>query len=208
MIRSVLPFHGPIEAAVPGATPRAMTDPDGRLRELFDRHFDFVWRSLLRLGVASGAVDDATQEVFLVVMRKLDRIEPGRERSFLYGTALRVASDSRRARQRRGEIAGEISGAVLEALADPAPAPDEILERSEARRRLDAFLASLPLELRGVFVPFELEGLTMAEIADALGIPPGTVASRLRRARDAFHAFVSRQEAPRITRPAPGARIS
>jgi len=208
VIRSVLPFHGAIEAAVPGATPRATPDPDGRLRELFDRHFDFVWRSLLRLGVASGAVDDATQEVFLVVMRKLDRIEPGRERSFLYGTALRVASDSRRARQRRGEIAGEVSGAVLEGLADPAPSPDEILERSEARRRLDAFLGSLRLELRGVFVPFELEGLTMAEIADALGIPPGTVASRLRRARDAFHAFVSRQEAPRTARPAPGARIS
>src|SRR5689334_22235625 len=72
-----------------------------RLSEMFHHHYDFVWRSVRRLGVPPDAVDDAAQEVFVVASRKLDSIELGKEKAFLFGTAMRVASDTRRAAQRR-----------------------------------------------------------------------------------------------------------
>jgi RNA polymerase sigma-70 factor (ECF subfamily) len=60
---------------------------------------------------------------------------------------------------------------------------------------LQEVLDQMPLELRAVFVLYEIEELTMAEIAEAVGIPPGTAASRLRRARESFHAIVRRLRA-------------
>jgi len=163
--------------------------PDQRLRELFDREFDFVWRSLRRLGVPSLTIDDATQEVFLVVSRRLADILPGRERSFLFGTALRVASDARRALARRGEVVED----GLERIADATPGPDQAIDQQRARAVLDEVLATLDLDLRAVFVLYELEEMTMADIAVTLGLAPGTVASRLRRAREAFQASVARR---------------
>ena len=155
-----------------------------RLRTLFDGQFDFVWRSLRRLGVPELTVDDATQEVFLVVSRRLGDIEPGRERSFLFATALRVASTARRAAARRGIH----DDAEVAQLVDHAPGPEELADRKRARDVLDRVLATLELDLRAVFVLYELEEMTMAEIAITLELPPGTVASRLRRAREAFEA--------------------
>lgn len=170
------------------SAPRALA-PDGlsseaRLRALFDTQLDFVWRSLRRLGVPELTVDDATQEVFLVVSRRLGEIEPGRERSFLFATALRVASTARRSAARRGVH----DDAEVEQLVDHAPGPEELADRKRARDVLDRVLAALDLDLRAVFVLYELEEMTMAEIAVTLDLPPGTVASRLRRAREAFEA--------------------
>ncbi|MEJ7601707.1 MAG: sigma-70 family RNA polymerase sigma factor [Kofleriaceae bacterium] len=159
-----------------------------RLATLFHDHFDLVWRTVRRLGVPPAAVDDAAQEVFVIVSRKLDVIEPGKERAFLYGIAMRVASDARRAQHRRGKPA-EIE---LEILVDGAPSPEDLLDRKRARAQLDAVIASMPDDVRGVFVLYELESLTMAEIAVALDLAPGTVASRLRRAREVFSSLVAR----------------
>jgi RNA polymerase sigma-70 factor (ECF subfamily) len=161
---------------------------DARLRELFDAHLDFVWRSLRRLGVAELVVDDAAQEVFLVVARRLADIQLGREKSFLFATALRVASDARRAAARRGVSDSD----ALDAIADDAPNPEQIADRQRARAVLDRVLDGMELDLRAVFVLYELEEMTMADIATTLDLPPGTVASRLRRARDAFQAAVAR----------------
>ncbi len=159
-----------------------------RLRVLFDGQFDFVWRSLRRLGVPSATVDDAAQEVFVVAARRLGDILPGRERSFLFATALRIASTARRAGRRRGETAEQ----PIEDLSDHAPGPDEIADRRRAREVLDRVLESMDLDLRTVFVLHELEEMTMAEIATTLELAPGTVASRLRRARAEFQAIVVR----------------
>jgi len=161
---------------------------EARLRQLFDTQFDFVWRSLRRLGVPELTVDDATQEVFLVVSRRLGDIEAGRERSFLFATALRVASTTRRAIGRRGHHDDE----AVDSLVDHSPGPDEVADRQRARAVLDRVLESMELDLRAVFVLYELEEMTMAEIAATLELPPGTVASRLRRAREAFQATVAR----------------
>lgn len=166
----------------------AAVSPEARLRELFDRHLDFVWRSLRRLGVPPTVVDDAAQEVFLVASRRLADIELGRERSFLFATALRVASDARRAAARRGEHGDD----GLEQIADDAPSPEDLADRQRARAVLDQILDGMDLDLRAVFVLYELEEMTMADIGITLDLPAGTVASRLRRAREAFQSAVVR----------------
>jgi RNA polymerase sigma-70 factor, ECF subfamily len=162
-----------------------------RLSTMFHHHHDFVWRSVRRLGVSPEAVDDATQEVFVVASRKLDAIEAGKEKAFLFGAAVRVASDSRRARSRRRHAPSE----DLPDLVDVTPAAGELVDQKRARELLDELVGQLPEDTRPVFVLFELEGMTMAEIASCLELPAGTVASRLRRARELFAAHVARLEA-------------
>lgn len=164
-----------------------------RVRALVTAHFAFVWRSLVRLGVPRSDAEDALQQVFLVASRKLDVIEAGREKAFLFATALRIASRARRTHERRREV---LAPEPMEQL-DPAAPVDELLDRARARAELEAILDDMPLELRAVFVLFELERITMAEIAGVLDLPPGTVASRLRRAREHFQAAVKRLAARR-----------
>jgi RNA polymerase sigma-70 factor (ECF subfamily) len=177
----------PDRAAEAAATRTA----DQRLASLIETQLDFVWRSLRRLGVPVGNVDDATQQVWLVLARKLPEIAVGNERAFLFGTALRVASDARRRAARQREVPG------LDAVdaEDPAPPADEILDRRQARSILEEILESLPDDLRAVFILYELEEQTAAQIAELLGLPPGTVASRLRRARAEFEQIVKRLKA-------------
>jgi RNA polymerase sigma-70 factor (ECF subfamily) len=181
-----LPLAAPALPAAPPGT-RACSD-EPRLRELFDRHFEFVWRSLRRLGVAPLHVDDATQEVFLVASRRVADIRRESERSFLFATALRVASDARRRASRRHLVGEE----ALAHTGDPSPGPDELVDQHRQRELLDRVLADLELDLRAVFVLYELEEMTMAEIAQTLALPAGTVASRLRRAREEFRATAAR----------------
>jgi RNA polymerase sigma-70 factor (ECF subfamily) len=126
--------------------------------------------------------------VFLVASRKVEAIEPGREKAFLFGTALRVASRARRTQQRRREVLdGEPADRV-----DEAPGADDLLDRARAKAELQGILDEMPLELRAVFVLYELEQVTMVEIAALLALPSGTVASRLRRAREHFEAATKR----------------
>lgn len=176
----------------PGASPLAATAPPGvRLRALVVEHFDFVWRSLRRLGLREGDVDDAAQRVFLITSEKLADVTPGNERSFLFGVTLRVASHVRRGYGRRREAEPE----ELDLLRDSAPSPEETLDDRRARGIADALLDEMPIELRSVFVLFEVEEMTMAQIAELLGLPPGTVASRLRRAREDFQTRLRRLRA-------------
>jgi RNA polymerase sigma-70 factor (ECF subfamily) len=155
--------------------------PDVRLRRMVDDHFDGVWRSLKRLGVPEADVDDAVQQVFLVASRKLDRIETGRERCYLLGVALRVASDARATLHRRSEM---LSKAALEKAPPQDPGPEATLDDKRARAVLADILESMPAEMREAFVMFELEEFTAVEVAEVLRVPVGTVASRVRRARD------------------------
>jgi len=160
----------------------ARAEPE-RLRAAFHQHFDYVWRLLRRLGVREASVDDAAQQVFLTLSAKLSQVTPGKERAFLTGTAFRVASNQRRGERRSAECIAEepIARAV-----DPTPSPEELLDASRQRMWLDRTLDRLPIELRAVLVLFELEDLTAPEIAQLLELPVGTVASRLRRARQLF----------------------
>lgn len=169
----------------------ASRSPPPLLAELVDHHADFVWRSLRRLGVPEAAADDATQQVFLVAQSKLDAIAPGRDKAFLFGVALNVAAHARRTLARRREVGEEEASSVV----DPAPLPDAVLEERRARALLDEVLDAMDVDLRTVFVMFELEGMSMSEIAGLLGLPPGTAASRLRRAREDFRERAQRLRA-------------
>jgi RNA polymerase sigma-70 factor, ECF subfamily len=159
-----------------------------RIRAMVDAYFHVVWRSLRRLGVEPGAVDDAAQQVFLVATRKLDGIEPDGERAYLLGIAVRVASDARRARRRRREVPDTEDLAAEQETS--VPSAEELVDQKRARVLLDQVLATMPEELRDVFVLFEVEGIGVAQIATSLGIPVGTVGSRIRRARELFHKRV------------------
>jgi RNA polymerase sigma-70 factor, ECF subfamily len=183
------PVHG-LGADV-GEERSVTADAHARLRALVAEHFDFIWRSLRRLGVPTTDVDDCTQQVFWVAARKLEHIDEGSERAFLFSTALRVASDARRSRARRREVQEEDEAQRC----DPGPSPDELADQRKARALLEQVLSSLPLDLRAVFVLFELEEMSTSEIAKLLDIPIGTVASRLRRAREEFQALVGRLKA-------------
>lgn len=151
-------------------------------RNFVSEHFRFVWRSLRRFGAPVEAVDDAAQQVFVTAVRKLDAIEPGKERAFLLGIAVRVAANARR-KADRSLVSG---GADPDLESHPDPHPEALLEWKRRRELLDEALGALPDHQRVVFVLFELEGLTCREIAESLEVPMGTVTSRLRRGRARF----------------------
>lgn len=149
-------------------------------REVFDKHARYVWRSLLGLGVHERDVPDASQQVFLVVHHRLasDQVPAGALRTFVYGVCLRVASDFRRRAHRRHE----------RLVADP-PEPSQPADQEraawhrQALAQLDAVLAGLPAPQRAAFVMYEIEELSMNEVASALGCPVQTAYSRLHAAR-------------------------
>jgi RNA polymerase sigma-70 factor (ECF subfamily) len=161
---------------------------DERFELIYEQHVDFVWRSLRRLGVSDASVEDAVQDVFVVVHRRLDEFE-GRSsmKTWLFGILYRVASDQRRQIRRKGEVAP-----LSSALQDGRPLPDESLETAESLRALDQALCRLEPERRAVFVMAEIEGMTAPEIADALGIKLNTVYSRLRVARRELDLAIGR----------------
>jgi len=179
------------DATSPEASSRA--DP-ARLRRLIADHFDVVWRTLRRLGVIEHRAEDAAQEVFLVASRKIGPVAPSRERAFLFAIAFRVAADERRLRRRRPD--GLNHDELLD-VADHGPLPDELVERRMALALVDGIVATLPAEVRTVFVMFEIEEMSMIEIAELLELRPGTVASRLRRGRELFEAAVARHASRR-----------
>jgi RNA polymerase sigma-70 factor (ECF subfamily) len=158
---------------------------DSRIRALIEAHFALVYRSLRRFGVPASALDDAAQQVFVVAARKNDEIPEGREQQYLLGISIRVASETRRSIARRRE---EPEGPER---IDEAPSPEQLVDRKRAREELDRILAAMPFQVRTVFVLFEIEGLTLPEIAAIEGLPLGTATSRLRRARALFAAAIA-----------------
>ena len=171
---------------VPSAATSTPNDAaaSNRLRALVIAHYDFVWRSLRRLGISESAAEDATQKVLMVLSQRLSEIKPGAEKGFLYSTALHVAQHERRSFARKKEDANDDAVA---AAVSRAPDPAEQLDAAQRRALLDEALDALPIDFRAVFVLFEMEELTMIQIAEMLDLPPGTIASRLRRARELFH---------------------
>jgi RNA polymerase sigma-70 factor (ECF subfamily) len=162
-----------------------------RLRIIIDRYYDFVWRTVRHFGVEDASAEDAVQQVLCILARRLAEIAPGAEMAFLFSSAVRVASEARRATRRRPVT----DGTDIDAIEVAIPSPEELLDQRRARDVLAAVIDGMPADLRAVFVLFELEELTLSQIASLVGIPVGTAASRLRRARDAFHAIVRRIQA-------------
>jgi RNA polymerase sigma-70 factor (ECF subfamily) len=181
-----------LTVSLPNVARRADDAPAISARTLVEAHADFVWRSLRRLGVPESGADDATQQVFVIAAGKLDRIQVGRERAFLFGIVGHVAMHARRSLARKRELPYE-DGAHDRV--DPALRPDEAMAARQARALLDEVLDGMDDDLRTVFILFELEELTTSDVAVMLGVPLGTVASRLRRAREDFQRAVKRVRA-------------
>lgn len=167
------------------------TDHARRLRLLVDAYINFVGRLLRNMGIVESDIDDAVQQVFIAVSAKLDHVETGRERAFVFGVVLRTAARMRRDRGRRREVGEEHALDVF----DPSEGPEQLSDQKKARAILDQILSSMDTDLRTVFALYEIEELTMSEISDFLAVPPGTIASRLRRARDAFGKALKRLQA-------------
>jgi len=156
--------------------------------EIFRQHAPFVWRALRRLGVAERDVEDVCQEVFVVVHRKLGDFE-GRSslRTWIYGICARTASDYRKS----GRVRREVVTDLIPERHEDAGQHDAVALR-QARAALDKILDALDHDKRAVFVLYEIEELTMAEVADALGCPLQTAYSRLHAARKVVEAGVAR----------------
>lgn len=153
--------------------------------QIHELHADFVWSSLQRLGIHVADLEDALQDVFVVVHRRLATFDgSSRLSTWLFGICLRVASQYRRKAHRRRE-----RGVVdLERMPSEGEgnAPEAAMLAREAERRLEQVLDALEPGRRAVFVMFEVESIGCAEIAEQLGLPLGTVYSRLGAARADF----------------------
>src|SRR6188508_3827758 len=175
--------------AAPGAdakppAPRAPADRT-RLERMFEAHHALVWRTLRRRGLDADAAADATQQTFLVAAERLSDINHDSERAFLVGTALRVAFSWGRK---------TVRWQLDEDMDRRASVSRDVADTQTAIQLCDQALSKVDAELAEIFVLFELEDLTSPEIAALLEIPLGTVASRLRRAREQFRMVVSRLE--------------
>lgn len=155
---------------------------------MFRAHHELVWRTLRRFGLPPEAAADATQQAFLIAAERLDDIRAGSERAFLFGTALRLARTASRS-SRRFQLEDDMDLHV-----DPGLRAEALTERQRAIELTDRVLSKLDPDLLSVFVLFELEEMSTPEIAKLIGIPVGTAASRLRRAREAFRAAVAKLE--------------
>lgn len=167
--------------------PVAQDRPFPSFAEIFREHAPFVWRALRHLGVPAADAEDVCQEVFVVVHRRLGDFE-GRSslRTWLYGICLRTASDHRRrARHRYEQVTARVPDERIS-----APQIEDLAQQ-EALARLDAALATLDDDTRAVFVLYEMEELTMREVAAAVDCPLQTAYSRLYRARKEIAACFS-----------------
>jgi len=154
-----------------------------RLERMFVAHHALVWRMLRRRGLDPDTAADATQQTFLVAAERLADIHLDSERAFLVGTALRVARAAGRARVR-----WQLETDMDQHMGDARNAADQ----RASLQLLDMALSKVDADLVEIFVLFEVEGLSSPEIAALMEIPLGTVASRLRRAREQFRVVVSR----------------
>jgi RNA polymerase sigma-70 factor (ECF subfamily) len=148
--------------------------------QLYEQHFDFVWRSIRMLGVPGDAADDAAQDVFVVAHRRLADFE-GRAlpRTWLFAIAVRVVSDYRRSRRRKMRLLDR----VMHNEPEPAKTPFDAAVGSQRRDALLSALEGLSEDQRAVFVLADIEELSAPEIASALDVNLNTVYSRLRSAR-------------------------
>ncbi len=155
--------------------------------DVFDRFAPFVWRVARRLGVAPEDVPDVTQEVFLIIHRKLDDFRGASSlKTWVYGICVRVVSSYRRRAHRKREVALP----ELPELSQGATQDNE-LDQRRAREHLYATLAQLDEDRRNVLVLYEFEDLSMPQVAEVIGCPLTTAYSRLHAARKivraAFH---------------------
>ena len=174
------------ETEVTREHPVIASDADrARLARMFADYHVTVWRSLRRRGLSPDEAADATQETFMIALGRLADIPQDSERAFLMGTARRVALTLG-----RKTVRWELDDDMDQRISNARDAGDEHADL----QLCDVALSKLSPELAETFVLYEIEGLSSPEIAALLEMPLGSVASRLRRAREQFREVVTRIE--------------
>ncbi len=152
------------------------------MQTIVREHIGFVARVLEKAGVPQADLDDGIQRTFITVTRRLDDVHAGAEKSFVFQVALNVAAHARRNLARRREVCSD----QLDDVVIAPTTPEQIAERRQMRKLIDDIVDTMSESLRSVFTLYQVEGMSTAEIATLLGVPIGTVASRLRRGREVF----------------------
>lgn len=170
------------------AGPRVAT-PD--FDELYTRHFEFACRSLRLLGVEPNALEDAAQDVFAIVSRRLPEFEQNASvKTWIFAIVQRIAANYRRSRRRKPEALA----ALPESTPSTHPGPDAQWEAERAAQLIQAFAAQLDDSRRALLVLGLLERVPARELAASLGVPLFTVYSRVRSVREALEAFLKEHE--------------
>jgi RNA polymerase sigma-70 factor (ECF subfamily) len=180
------PLHlGPTPPRPGSGSPKTIDDA---CLDVYRREFDYITRTLRRLGVAPGDEQDLAHEVFLVLWRTWSQYDPTRPlRPYLFGIAFRVAATYRRRTWR------EVSFAVVDG-PDLAPVPDQAIEANQARTLVLAALEKIALPKRAVLLMHDVDDVPMREVAATLAIPLFTAYSRLRKARREFEASLAQMQ--------------
>ena len=176
-----------LDTALPPLTDEAAS-PD--VAAVYVEHAAFVWRSLRALGVPAAHVDDALQDVFVIVHRKLAGFRgPARIQTWLFEIARRIASHHRRAAGRAQRTEPIDEAAPIEAAASTF----EEASRNEAAALVVEVLGELDERKRELLILVELEQVPVPDVAAFLGVPLNTAYSRLRLARKAFADALARR---------------
>ncbi len=156
-------------------------------------HFDYVWSVVRRMGVPDEAAEDATQDVFIVVHRRMrDSLPCVSYKAWLFGVAVRVAKDYRRRAARKGH---HVTLELASNLQSPRWDPYEGALCQEMMERVQTFLNELDKDRRAVFVLAEFGEMSGPEIASELQVKLNTAYTRLRLARQQFARLVEELDA-------------
>ena len=176
--------------ATPSSLPRA-------LAQIYEQHFDFVWRNARRLGVPEANADDVAQDVFMIVQRRMADFD-GRAsvQAWIFGILIRVVRDHRRSFRRKGarHVPLEYATHGTTSAVEPGPTPVEVAERVEHVRLLERLLGELDEDKRTLLILSELEQWTLREIAELFGSNTNTIHSRVRAAKRAFEEAYARSQ--------------
>lgn len=157
---------------------------------IYVQEFPFVWRSLRCLGVRDGELDDAAQEVFVTVHRRLSTFRGDSAiRTWLFGIVRNVAFKHRR-RLARKPTTGQ---APPTEAPQPGPGPLERAQDREAAAFVQRFLGRLNDKKRDIFILAVMEEMNITEVAAALSIPLNTAYTRMRSVRADFQKALARR---------------
>ncbi|WP_437489920.1 RNA polymerase sigma factor [Sorangium sp. So ce1014] len=185
-------IHQSVEQCLQAEALGDARQPPRSLVALHAEHGGFVWATLQRFGIQRPDLEDAFQDVFIVVQRRLPSFDWACPiTTWLFAICRRVAASHRRRAHTRRERLGE----AVDDVPDSARGPEEITSQRQARLQLDGILEAMDLDRRAVFVMFEIEEMPCNEIASLVGVPVGTVYSRLHAARKEFATLLKKSEA-------------
>jgi RNA polymerase sigma-70 factor (ECF subfamily) len=179
-----------------GVTTTGATAPltgDDQLAQIYDQSFDNVFRWVRALGCPEADIEDVTQEVFLVVRRKLSSFNGDNLPAWLYQIASLMVRDHRRRAWFRRFFRGDHEE-TLQSIASSAPSQYELLDTQRKRQLVYEIVRDMNAKWRAAFVLFEIEGYSGEEIAELERIPVATVFTHLHRARKEFFALLAKRK--------------